>query len=365
MSRYSGDPGFHHDTAPSTGVLLVNLGTPDAPTKSAVRRYLAQFLWDPRVVEMSRPLWWLLLHGVILRVRPGRVAHAYESVWTEDGAPLLAISRRLTAGLQQALDGRMNGSVNVALGMCYGNPSIEHALSELRDKGMRRLLVLPLYPQYSATTTAAAYDAVFSVLRRWRWVPELRLVQHYHDFGPYIEALARSIREHWESAGRPDRLMMSFHGIPRRYFLAGDPYFCECQKTGRLLADALQLDDARWALTFQSRFGREEWLQPYTDVTLQDWARQGIGRVDVVCPGFSVDCLETLEEIAEQNRDIYLAGGGETLEYIPALNARDDHVAMLAQLVELHTCGWKDGQERTEESPAQCQARARALGAER
>jgi len=364
MSRYHGDPRFQHDEPACTGILLVNLGTPDAPDAQAVRRYLAEFLWDPRVVEFPRPLWWVVLHAVILRIRPPRVAKLYQSVWTEQGSPLLAISRQQTDGVRQVLEGQVQGRFEVALAMRYGNPSIEHALNELRVKGMRRLLVVPLYPQYSATTTASVYDEVFRVLSHWRWVPELRLIQHYPDHPLYIEALASSVREHWESNGQPDRLLLSFHGIPRRYLLAGDPYHCECHKTARLLAQALGLDEERCQLAFQSRFGREEWLKPYTDHTLQEWARQGVGKVDVLCPGFSADCLETLEEISEQNREFFLSAGGEKFSYIPALNERPDHLRALADLVMQHLRGWQDDEQAQGDSLEQRRQRALKLGAD-
>jgi ferrochelatase len=364
MAKYQGTPDFRHDQAPSTGVLLVNLGTPDAPTPEAVRRFLAEFLWDPRVVEMARPLWWLILHGVILRLRPSRVAKAYQTVWTEDGSPLLSIAKKQAHAVREQLSGQAGCSLEVALAMRYGNPSIEQALDELRGKGMQRLLVLPLYPQYSATTTASIFDEVFRVLSGWRWVPELRLIQHYHDHPAYIDALAASVTEHWNRHGRPDRLLMSFHGIPRRYFNAGDPYFCECQKTGRLLAERLELQESEWQLTFQSRFGREEWLRPYTDHTLKDWGKRGVARVDVVCPGFSADCLETLEEIAEQNRELFLHAGGKEFRYISALNERLDHARALSRLLVEHMHGWEDGSEWSSEHLQLRQLRARSLGAE-
>ena len=363
MTRFQGDPDFQHDAASCTGVLLVNLGTPEAATAPAVRRYLAEFLWDPRVVEMARPLWWMILHGVILRIRPGRVARAYQAIWTEQGSPLLSISKELTRAVQQRVQERLAGKVEVVLAMRYGQPSIEQALNDLRAKGMRRLLVLPLYPQYSASTTAAVLDEVSRVLRNWRWVPELRFIQHYHDQPAYIEALANSVREHWEAHGRPELLMMSFHGIPQRYFMAGDPYFCECQKTGRLLAQRLELGEDQWQLTFQSRFGREPWLQPYTDHTLADKARQGVRHVDVVCPGFSVDCLETLEEIDEQNRELFLSSGGERFSYIPALNDRPDHADALVQLLSTHMGGWPDAAAEADAVLSERHRRARALGA--
>jgi ferrochelatase len=313
-------------------------------------------------VEAPRLLWRMILHGVILRIRPARVARAYRSVWTEDGAPLLSCSRRQERALQPRLKQDKRADLCLALAMRYGSPSIEAALNELRKKGMRRLLVLPLYPQYSASTTASICDEVFRILSGWRWIPELRVIQHYHEYPPYIEALAASVRQHWDERGRGDRLLMSFHGIPKRYFMAGDPYFCECHKTARLLADALGLSDAEWMLTFQSRFGREEWLQPYTDHTLRQWGKMDVGRVDVICPGFSADCLETLEEIAEQNRDFYLKAGGKDYTYIPALNDRPEHIEALTRLIMDHMQGWDEKGEDAQAIGERAD-RAKALGA--
>lgn len=364
MTHYIGTTDFRHDQDDCTGVLLVNLGTTTAPTREAVRRYLGEFLWDPRVIEMPRPLWWLILHGIVLRLRPGKVAHAYQSIWTDAGSPLLSISQRLADGLQRKLSAGASRRIEVALAMRYGEPSIERALQILRERGMRRLLVLPMYPQYSATTTATAFDEIARVLRGWRWVPELRFIQHYHDHPKYIEALAASVRSHWERDSRPDRLLMSFHGLPRRYFLAGDPYFCECQKTGRLLAQALDLDESQWLLSFQSRVGREEWLKPYTDKTLAEWGKQKLGRVDVICPGFSVDCLETLEEVAQQDRELFQSRGGGAYNYIPALNDSDAHLELLSALVAQHRQGW-EGPADTDsvEQRQETQRRAQAMGA--
>jgi len=363
MTKLHSNPDFRHDAAPCTGVLLVNLGTPEAPTTKAVRDFLAEFLWDPRVVDFPRPLWWLILHAVILRIRPAKVAKAYQSIWTDDGSPLLSVSRRLTVALRQRYQGLDKGRVEIALAMSYGKPSIDHALRSLQENGMRRLLVLPLYPQYSSTTTAAVFDEISRVLKHWRWIPDTRFVQHYHDYPAYIEALAGSIREHWDKNGRAERLMMSFHGIPERMCRAGDPYYCECVKTARLLAERLELKDDQWKLTFQSRFGREQWLQPYTDVTLGEWAAQGVRSVDVVCPGFSADCLETLEEINEQNRELFLSKGGEQFSYIPALNDRAGHVDALAELIDAQLRCWQPALEDSAREFARCRQRAMAHGA--
>lgn len=342
MVSYQDNAKYSHDTQPVTGVLITNLGTPDAPTREALQRYLGEFLWDPRVVDTQRVLWWLILHGIILRIRPARSARSYQKVWTEQGSPLLAISKRQAVALQALLKTKFSGPVVVALGMRYGNPSISSALQQLHAANVRRLLVLPLYPQYAASTTASTFDAVAEVLKTWRWLPELRMINHYHDEPAYIDALAKSIQEFRQTHGASERLIFSFHGLPERYLLLGDPYHCECHKTARLAAERLQLPDDSWQVTFQSRFGREEWLKPYTDHTLKSWAKAGVKSVDVICPGFSADCLETLEEIAMENRDIFLNAGGQKYHYIPALNDRPDHIQMLIGLVEKHTKFWPE-----------------------
>ncbi len=333
---------FRHDAPDCMGVLLVNLGTPDSPERGDVRRYLKEFLWDPRVVEVPRPIWWLVLNGVILNTRPGRSAAAYRKIWTPDGSPLLVLSQRQKTALQTRLSDSCPGPVKVALAMRYGNPSIAAGLADLQAAGARRIIVLPLYPQYSATTTASIFDAVTAYFHKQRWLPELRFINHYHDDAAYVRALAATVEQHWEEHGRSDLLLMSFHGIPREYFEKGDPYHCECQKTGRLLADALGLGTEQWRLSFQSRLGPKEWLRPYTDETLRQVAAQGTKSVDVICPGFSVDCLETLEEIAMENRDEFLHAGGESYHYIPCLNDRREHIAALSELIVHHAQGWPE-----------------------
>lgn len=360
-------PPFRHDQPACTGILLTNLGTPDAPTAAALRRYLAEFLWDRRVVEIPRPLWWLILHGIILRTRPARSAHKYQAIWTADGSPLLAISRRQAAAVAATWANEGDAAVRVALGMRYGNPSLASALNELRAAGAQRLLVLPLYPHYSATTTASTFDAIAAELRRWRWLPELRFITHYHDDPGYLAALAAHIA-HARRPQASERLLFSFHGLPKRNLLAGDPYYCQCQKTARLIAERLGLMPEQWAVAFQSRFGRAEWLQPYTRTLLLDWARAGIRSVDVVCPGFAADCLETLEEIALDHRRIFLDAGGQHYRYLPALNDSPEHIAALVGLIERHTAGWPelgsdpDPEAIAAEGAARCH-RAKALGA--
>ncbi len=339
MSRYLNSPNYSHSQSKKIGVLLVNLGTPDAPNSKSLRRYLAEFLSDPRVVELPRVIWWLILHLVILRIRPGRSARLYKKIWTAEGSPLLVNSKNLTAAIKNNLTQQ---PVQVQLAMRYGQPSVAEGLAALRDAGMDKLVVLPLYPQYSATTTASCFDAVCKELLRWRSLPEIRFVSHYHDLPSYIDALANSIRQHWQLNGQAEKLLFSFHGIPQRYFANGDPYFCECQKTARLVAEALSLAESDWQVTFQSRFGREPWLQPYTDITLQQLAGEGIKKVDIVCPGFACDCLETLEEIAVECQGIFIQAGGEQLNYIPALNSQRQHVNAIVDLLESNLTGWED-----------------------
>jgi ferrochelatase len=340
--KYTGTPEYRHDTPPCTGILLTNLGTPDEPTAAALRRYLAEFLSDPRVIETSKLIWWPLLHGIILRTRPRRSAAAYAKIWGEDGSPLLSISRKQAAAVAEQLTAACRGPVRLELGMRYGNPSIDSALGRLRAANARRLLVFPLYPQYSAATTASTFDAVAAELSTWRWLPELRLITHYHDDPQYIEALVDSIRQFWAEHGRARRLLFSFHGLPRKYFLAGDPYHCECRKTARLVAEQLELAPDAWAVSFQSRFGPTEWLQPYTDKLLREWGSQGIKQVHVICPGFSADCLETLEEIRMQNRAFFQEAGGGEFHYIPALNDDPLHIQALTRLITAHCQGWPE-----------------------
>lgn len=363
MVAYLGNSGHSHLQSPRTGILVTNLGTPDAPTTSAVRRYLREFLSDPRVIEVPRLIWWPILHGIILTFRPPRSAAAYQKIWSEDGSPLLAISQRQVAGLKQRLADRVTGEIEVTLGMRYGKPSIAEALERMRENGVRRVLVLPLYPQYAGSTSGSTFDAVADALKRWRWLPDLHFVHHYHAEPGYIAALAESVREAWRERQPAERLLFSFHGLPRRYLDAGDPYHCECQRTARMLAEALELPEERWQVAFQSRVGREEWLRPYTDQTLMEWGKSGTKNVDVICPGFSADCLETLEEIAMQNTELFVQHGGESLHYIPALNDRDDHLDFLADLVARELGKWAATEPEKEAEAQARRDRAVSMGA--
>ncbi len=339
MLPYQNHPVIDQAIPEHLGILLVNLGTPDAPTTEDVRRYLAEFLNDTRVVETPRWLWWFILHGIILRTRPKRSAKAYASVWTDEGSPLMRVSKHQAEALQQQLAERMNQPVKVALAMRYGNPSIAAGLDQLRQANANRLLVLPLYPQYSAATTASIFDAVTAELQNWRRIPELRFINRYQDHPAYIRALAESVRVAWEQREQPERLLISFHGIPQDYADGGDPYPEECRTTASLLATELGLADDRWAISFQSRMGRKEWIKPYTDKTLKAWGKEGVKSVHVICPGFAADCLETLEEIAVENRDYFLKAGGRSYHYIPALNESPRHIDVMSELVQHH--GWK------------------------
>jgi len=370
MSRFTAPATFDHASPERTAVLLVQLGTPDAPEPAAVRRYLREFLSDPRVVEIPSLVWKPILHGIILRTRPAKSAHKYASVWTAEGSPLMVHTVKQAALLRGWL-GHHGHQVDVAFAMRYGKPSIPQVLRELRERNLRRLLVVPLYPQYAGSTTATAFDAITRELAGWRNQPELRFVRDFHDDEGWLDALVRKMREHWERDGPPDKLVMSFHGVPKRTLLQGDPYHCECLVTGRLLAQRLGLGPEQCLVTFQSRFGRAEWLQPYTDRVLEDLGRKGIGRVDVVCPGFVSDCLETLEEIAIEGRQTFIDAGGRDFRYIPCLNDHPAFVGALAALVQQHVGGWpvlRPGPEAAaqgEQALAQRRARAVGLGAER
>jgi ferrochelatase len=360
-SEAEGKKAFRHGHAARVAVLLVNLGTPDAPTSAAVRRYLAEFLSDPRVVEIPRLAWWPILHGIILRTRPAKSADKYQTIWTPDGSPLAVWTAR-QAKLLAGYLGERGAPALVRHAMRYGRPAVAPVLDELTAAGATRILVLPLYPQYAAATTASANDAVVAWWRRQRRQPELRFVAHYHDDAGYIGALARRVQAHWQMHGRGEHLVMSFHGVPERSLHLGDPYHCECHKTARLLAEKLALKDGAWTVTFQSRFGRAKWLQPYTEPTLVDLARRGVREVDVICPGFAADCLETLEEIAQEARVAFEGAGGKQFNYIACLNDQHEWIAALAALAMRHLQGWDVPPPDDATLEAQ-RLRARAMGA--
>jgi ferrochelatase len=358
-----------HGVPGRTAVLLVNLGTPAAPTSGAVRPYLKEFLSDPRVVEIPRLLWWPILNCLILTLRPRQSAAKYATIWTEQGSPLLVHSRQQAVLLRGYL-GERGIDVDVALAMRYGEPSIAAVLESLAERRVERVLIVPMYPQYSAATTASALDAVFDVLGRTRNVPEVRWVKHFHDDAGYIAALRQSVLDHWKRHGRAQdrggKLVMSFHGVPKRTLLLGDPYHCECQKTARLLGEALGLAPDEYMVTFQSRFGRAEWLQPYTAPTLEAMARGGAEAVDVICPGFPADCLETLEEIAIEGRDTFLGAGGKEYRYIPCLNGMPAFITALTDLCVRNMQGWPVARQEVDALAAEAargRERARAMGA--
>lgn len=361
------EPPYIHGSQGKTAVVLVNLGTPDAPTTRAVRRYLKQFLSDSRVVEIPRAIWWFILNCIILPFRSSKSAAKYDSIWTRDGSPLKVHTERQTAMLQGQLEARGH-QVKVVCAMRYGQPALPDVLHQLKVDGCERILILPAYPQYSATTTASIFDAVFGHYTQVRNVPELRLVRGYHDHESYIRALEQSVLAHWNANGQPDKLVMSFHGVPKRTLLLGDPYHCECLKTARLLAQALDLRDSEYVVTFQSRFGKAEWLQPYTAPTLQRLAQEGVQRVDVMCPGFISDCLETLEEIAMEAKAEFLHAGGKEFHFIPCLNESAAWGKGLMEIAEQHMIGWptvsnavaREEQKKQNEISAQ---RAKSLGA--
>jgi ferrochelatase len=334
------EPPHAHGTVPQHAIVLVNLGTPDEPTRKAVRRYLKQFLSDPRVVEIPSRIWWFILHFFILPFRSGQSAAKYRSIWTREGSPLKVHTARQASMLEAMLAERGHQDVKVAMAMRYGSPSLPEVLDRMKEEGVERIVVLPAYPQYSGTTTASLWDAVYAHYRQVRNVPELRLVKHYHDHEGYINALRASIEAHWDNHGRGQKLVMSFHGTPKRTLMLGDPYFCECHKTARLVAEALGIGPEDYLVTFQSRFGKAEWLQPYTAPTVQQLAREGVERVDVICPGFTSDCLETLEEINMEVRHEFEQAGGKDFHYIPCLNTSPAWILGMAEIAEQHLIGW-------------------------
>ena len=354
---YQTEPVHTHGTPVKTGILLVNLGTPDAPTTPAVRSYLKEFLGDPRVVEIPKAIWWLILNGIILNTRPKKSAAKYASVWLKEGSPLRVHTEKQAVLLQGYLGERTKAPFVVDFAMRYGNPSIPAVLRKLKEQNCQRILVVPMYPQYAASSTATAFDIVFAELQQMRNTPALRTIKNFHDHPGYIKALATNINDYWKKHGRPEKLLMSFHGVPQYTLDKGDPYHCECLKIGRLLAQELGLQPAQFAISFQSRFGKAEWIKPYTMTTLKELGNQKTRRVDVVCPGFVADCLETLEEIAQEGKEDFQHAGGGEYHYIPCLNARDDWMHALTDIVMDNLQGWLVGPDAAELE----QGRLRAL----
>jgi len=337
---YQTEPAHAHGTPVKTGILLINLGTPDAPTAEAVRPYLKQFLSDPRVVEIPMAIWWPILNGIILNTRPKKSAAKYASVWMPEGSPLRVHTAKQTLLLQGYLGERTKAPFVVDYAMRYGNPGIPEVLHKLKEQNCQRILIVPMYPQYAASSTGTAFDIVFTELQQMRNTPALRTIKNFHDHPGYIKALANNINEYWMRNGRPEKLVMSFHGLPQFSLDKGDPYHCECHKTGRLLAYELGLKPEQYFLSFQSRFGKAEWLKPYTTATLKELGKQKTKRVDVVCPGFVADCLETLEEIAMEGKEDFQHAGGGEYHYIPCLNERNDWMHALTDLVMDNLQGW-------------------------
>ena len=339
MVKFVGEKNYEHGSKDKTGVLITNLGTPDAPDAKSLRKYLNQFLSDPRVIEIPKFLWQIILKGIILQVRPRKSAANYKKIWTDNGSPLLDISKKQIEGVKKVISLKYP-NIEFALGMRYGNPSIESALKDLQNRQVRRLLVLPLYPQYCAATTGSTFDEVTNILQTWRWIPELRFINQYFEEEEYIDALATSIKNFWEKYEKPQKIVFSYHGIPKKYLTNGDPYHCFCLKTTRLVKEKMNIADEEIITTFQSRFGRAEWLKPYTAETLKELPKKGVKDIHIISPGFSADCLETLEELEEENREYFIEAGGEKYKYIPCLNDNEKHLKFISKLILKHTQGW-------------------------
>ena len=327
--KFNGEQNFQHENEQKKGVLIAYLGTPDSPDVLSVRRYLKEFLSDPRIIEVPKIIWWFVLNIFILNFRSFNSARLYKSIWTDGGSPLLVNCIKIKEKLQKSLP----SNYQVALGMRYGNPSIKSALNELKEANCRDIEVITLFPHYSATTVGSIFDAVSTEIKSWRWVPSVKFLNSYHDNPLLIEILSKRIQKSFDSQGKPDKLVFSYHSIPKKYFDSGDPYHCLCQKTSRLIAEKLSLDEKDYITAFQSRFGPSEWLKPYTSETMKSLPKDGIKSVQVVSPGFGVDNLETLQEIDIENKEYFEDAGGENFHYIPCLNDDDDHVEFLISLI--------------------------------
>ncbi len=366
MAYYNHEPDYEHGDQLKVGILLTNLGTPDAPTAKALRPYLQQFLMDRRVVEIPRFIWCWILHFIILVVRPKKSAEKYAQVWSEEGSPLLVHAQKQTQLLRGFLAQKIKSPFVVELGMSYGNPSMKSAIEKLKAQHCNKILVFPLYPQYAASSTAASLDAVWKTLLKMRNVPAIRTIRNYHDHPAYIKALATSIQDYWVINGKPKKLIMSFHGVPKFHLMKGDPYHCECHKIARLVAEELNLDKTQYQVAFQSRFGKQEWLKPYLASTLENLGKEKLNRIDVVCPGFSSDCLETLEEIAIEGKEIFQSNGGGEYHYIPALNENETWITAMTEIALENLGGWVFAdwdKAAAKENSMNTAARAKALGA--
>jgi protoporphyrin/coproporphyrin ferrochelatase len=366
MAYYNPEPPFSHGDQLKVGILIANLGTPDAPSAKALRPYLRQFLSDTRVVEIPRAIWWFVLNGIILLIRPKKSAAKYAQVWTNEGSPLLVHAQKQTQLLRGFLAQKIKSPFAVELGMRYGNPSMQSAIEKLKAQHCDRILVFPLYPQYAASSTASSFDSVWRVLLKMRNMPGIRTIRSYHDHPAYIAALAKSVQTHWQINGKPSKLVMSFHGVPKMHLTKGDPYHCACQKTGRLLAEALDLGKDDYVIAFQSRFGKQEWLKPYLATILESLGKEKTKRIDVICPGFSSDCLETLEEIAIEGKQIFIHAGGGEYHYIPALNENDAWIHAMTEIALENLQGWvsSDWDSALAKKDAEIsKLRAQALGA--
>lgn len=366
MAYYNSEPNYQHGDQLKVGILLANLGTPDAPTAKALRPYLKQFLMDRRVVEIPRFIWWWILNCIILVIRPKKSAEKYAQVWMKEGSPLLVHAEKQVQLLRGYLSQKIKSPFVVELGMSYGNPSMKSAIEKLKAQHCNKILVFPLYPQYAASSTAASLDAVWKTLLHMRNVPAIRTIKHYHDHPAYIKALASNINDYWMINGKPEKLIMSFHGVPKFHLMKGDPYHCECHKTARLLAEALGLNKDQFQVAFQSRFGKQEWLKPYLASSLESLGKAKTKRLDVVCPGFSSDCLETLEEIAMEGKVIFQSNGGGEYHYIPALNESDAWLHAMTNIALENLGGWVLAEwdnVAAQQAAHDTAAKAKALGA--
>ena len=339
--KYEGEKNHKHGSKEKLGILITNLGTPDRPERRAVRLYLKEFLSDPRVIEVPKLIWQIILRGIILNLRPQKTVKLYKSIWKKEGGPLLVMLKKQKKGIKKNLKNKIK-NIKIEIAMRYGNPSLEKGLKKLRDFGCRRILIFPLYPQYCAATTGSTFDKATEILRKWRWIPEIRFINGYSDNFLYIDCLVKSIKDSWKKNGKSQKLIFSYHGIPKKYLLEGDPYHCFCQKTTRLVVEKMKLKEDEYITTFQSRFGPQKWLTPYTDKILKELPKKNVKSIHIISPGFSSDCLETLEELEVENKRNFLLSGGKKYNYIECLNDNILHLKMLSSLIQEHTKSWPE-----------------------